>query len=104
MADIVRILGLDDDNHAPMFRMETGELFDTPRELVEFLSHSHDVEYQVKMFSIVDDLSGGLADYEFMEVDEMFYHLEGLTSSLPEGVHPSMVFELFWASANRRWW
>ena len=56
------------------------------------------------MFSIVDDLSGGLADYEFMEVDEMFYHLEGLTSSLPEGVHPSMVFELFWASANRRWW
>ena len=55
MADIVRILGLDDDNHAPMFRMETGEIFSTPRELIEFLSHSHDVEYQVKMFAIVND-------------------------------------------------
>jgi hypothetical protein len=32
MADIVRILGLDDDNHAPMFRMETGEIFSTPRD------------------------------------------------------------------------
>jgi hypothetical protein len=56
------------------------------------------------MFSIVNDLSGGLANYESMEVDEMFYHLEGLTSSLPDGIHPGMVFELFWASANRRWW
>ena len=43
MADVVRILGLDDDNHAPMFRMETGEIFNNPRELIEFLSHAHGV-------------------------------------------------------------
>lgn len=104
MADIVRILGLDDDNHEPMFRLETGEIYDSPRELIEFLSHAHDVEYQVKMFSIIEDLSGGLADYEPMEVDEMFYHLEGVGNSLPDGVHPGMVFELFWGSVNRRWW
>lgn len=36
MADIVRILGLDNNNRSPMFRMETGEIFSTPRELIEF--------------------------------------------------------------------
>lgn len=105
MADIVRILGLDDDNHAPMFRMETGEIFSTPRELIEFLSHSHDVEYQVKMFAIVNEWSGCLEEkFSCEEVDMMFYHLEGLTSSLPDGVTPYTVFDLFWESANRRHW
>ena len=28
----LRILGLDDDNHAPMFRMETGEIFNSLTE------------------------------------------------------------------------
>lgn len=105
MADIVRILGLDDDNHSPMFRMETGELFSTPCELIEFLSHSHDVEYQVKMFAIVDEWSTYLEEkFSYEEVDMMFYHLEGLTSSLPDGMTPDTVFDLFWESANRRHW
>ena len=105
MADIVRILGLDDDNHSPMFRMETGEIFSTPRELIEFLSHSHDVEYQVKMFAIVNEWSGCLEErFSYEEVDMMFYHLEGLTSSLPDSMTPDTTFELFWESANRRCW
>ena len=105
MADIVRILGLDDDNHAPMFRMETGEVFSTPRELIEFLSHSHDVEYQVKMFALVDEWSTCLeTKFSCEEVDMMFCHLEGLTRSLPDGVTPYTVFDLFWESANRRYW
>lgn len=107
MADIVRILGLDDDNHAPMFRMETGELFDTPRELIEFLSHAHDVEYQVKMFAIVDGVPKGfgLADYSQDDIDTMFGYLEGLYVH-PKEIVPveDFIFELFWASANRRWW
>jgi hypothetical protein len=102
MADIVRILGLDDDNHAPMFRMETGEIFNTPRELIEFLSHSHDVEYQVKMFAIVDYWTGELANYEPEEVDAMFYFLEGIQDF--EEAEPNYTFNLFWESVNRSWW
>ena len=102
MADIVRILGLDDDNHSPMFRMETGEIFNTPRELIEFLSHSHDVEYQVKMFAIVDDWTGELANYEPEEVDAMFSFLEGLEPW--KEAEFDLTFNLFWESANRSWW
>ena len=105
MADVVRILGLDDDNHAPMFRMETGEIFSTPRELIEFLSHSHDVEYQIKIFAIIDELSTRMEEkFSWDEIDMMFYHLEGLTSSLPDGMTSDAVFDLFWESANRRHW
>jgi hypothetical protein len=107
MADIVRILGLDDDNHAPMFRMETGEIFSTPRELIEFLSRSHDVEYQVKMFAIVDGVSEGLglADYNQDDIDTMFGYLEGLYVH-PKEIVPveDFIFELFWDAANRKRW
>ena len=102
MADIVRILGLDDDNHAPMFRMETGEIFNTPRELIEFLSHAHDVEYDVRMFAIVDNWTGELANYEPEEVDAMFYFLEGIESW--EEAEFDLTFNLFWESVNRSWW
>lgn len=105
MADVVRILGLDDDNHAPMFRMETGEIYNSPRELIEFLSHAHDVEYDVRMFAIVDELSENLAKYDMGDIAWMFYFLEGLISSLPADVNdPKAVFELFWDSASRRSW
>ena len=102
MADIVRILGLDDDNHALMFRMETGEIFDTPRELIEFLSHSHDVEYQVKMFAIVDNYSGTLAMYDQDDIDNWFYFLEGV--SCYEDADFGLIFDLFWESVNKEWW
>ena len=102
MADIVRILGLDDDNHAPMFRMETGEIFGTPRELIEFLAHSHDVEYQVKMFAIVGEYSGELANYEQDEIDMMFGYLEGVYKW--DEAEFDLTFNLFWESNNKGWW
>lgn len=102
MADVVRILGLDDDNHAPMFRMETGEIFNTPSELIKFLSHSHDVEYDVRMFAIVEDYGGDLANYEPEEIDEMFYFLEGIQDF--EEAEPNYTFNLFWESTNKEWW
>lgn len=102
MADIVRILGLDDDNHVPMFRMETGEIFSTPRELIEFLSHSHDVEYQVKMFAIVNEWTGRLEGFEHDEVDQMFCFLEGFGGATES--ESGFIFDLFWESANKEWW
>jgi hypothetical protein len=102
MADIVRILGLDDDNHAPIFRMETGEILDTPRELIEFLSHSHDVEYQVKMFTIVGNYSGTLAMYDQDDIDDWFYFLEDV--SRYEDADFGLIFDLFWESVNQQHW
>jgi hypothetical protein len=102
MADIVRILGLDDDNHAPMFVFETGEVYNTPRDLIKWLSHAHDVEYDVRMFAIVENYSGELLNYEPEEIDAMFYFLEGVEPW--EEAEFDLTFNLFWESVNRSWW
>ena len=102
MADVVRILGLDDDNHAPMFRMETGEIYDSPRELIQFLSHAHDVEYDVRIFSIVGEYTGELANYEQDEIDMMFGYLEGLYNW--DEAEFDLTFDLYWQSAPNTHW
>lgn len=102
MADIVRILGLDDDNYFPKFRMETGEIFNSPRELIEFLAHSHDVEYQIKMFAIMENYSGTLAMYNQNDIYTWFFFLEGI--SRYEDADFELIFNLFWESANKEWW
>ena len=102
MADVVRILGLDDDNHAPMFRMETGEIYNSPCELIKFLSHAHDVEYDVRMFSIVGEYTGTLEMYDQDDIDTWFYFLEGV--SRYEDADFELIFNLFWESSNKGWW
>lgn len=102
MADVVRILGLDDDNHAPVFRMETGEIYESLRELIAFLSHAHDVEYDVRMFSIVGEYTGTLEMYDQDDIDTWFYFLEGV--SRYEDVDFELIFNLYWESANKGWW
>ena len=99
---ILRILGLDDDNHAPMFRCEDGTVFNNYKELIVFLSKPHDCQIEVKMFAIVDDYFGDLANYEPEEIDTMFYFLEGIENF--EEAEPGFTFELFWNSANRQHW
>ena len=104
--DKLRIIGLDDDNHSPCFLCEEGTRFETYKELVDFLCKPHDCSIEVRMFAIVDPLpiGCGLADYEMEEIDDMFYHLEGCGGIIPEGMHPDLVFELFWNAANRYHW
>lgn len=102
MANILRILGLDDDNHAPMFRCEDGTLFETPKELIEFLAKPHDCQVEVKMFAIVDNYSGTLAMYDQDDIDTWFYFLEGV--SRYEDADFELIFNLFWNSANRHCW
>ena len=104
--DKLRILGLDDDNHSPCFRCEDGTLFENYKELIKFLSKPHGREYEVRMFAIVEGvpLGYGLFDYSDEEIDDMFYHLEGCGGQVPVGVHPDLVFDLFWCAANRLCW
>ena len=102
MADVVRVLGLDDDNHAPVFRFEDGSLFETPRTLIEFLALHHDVDYEIRMFSIVGEYTGTLAMQDQDDVDTWFYFLEGMSQY--EVADFEIIFNLYWESANKEWW
>ena len=99
----LRILGFDDDNHSPSFRCENGTVFSTYKELVEFLCKPHDRQFEVKMFAIVDNWEGGLADFEEEEVNSMFDYMVSY-GRLSENTTDDLIFELFWNSANRLWW
>ena len=98
----LRILGLDDDNHSPMFRCEDGTLFETPKELIEFLAEPHECKVEVKMFAIVDPFEGPAADLDEELVDKMFETVAGIASYVEVFVEDS--FETLWLSANRQWW
>lgn len=98
----LRILGLDDDNHSPVFVCEEGTEFNTYKELVEFLCKPHDCEIEVKMFAIVDQPSKELAKHDMEDIDDMFYFLEGVGSMKQYDFQKT--FDLFWESANKEWW
>jgi hypothetical protein len=102
MADVVRILGLDDDNHSPMFRFEDGSLFETPRELIEFLALHHDVDYEIRMFHIIEEPTGELEKIDTFSTDFMFEALEGLHDFGKNTFED--VFELFWSSSSDNWY
>lgn len=100
----IRILGMDDDNHEPMFVAETGEVFYDAQELIQILlAKPHLVEYEVKMFALVDGWSTALLEYDECEVDNMFDFL-CRTHHLESDAKFSKIFELFWESANRKNW
>lgn len=100
-----RILGLDDDNHQPVFVAETGNRYHGYRDIINYLAEPHLEPVEVKMFAIVDGWEEyeplGLFDEE--TVDMMFDMLGGLID-FPEGLSFDECFELFWNSANRKWW
>ena len=98
-----RILGLDDDNHSPMFVDENGTKFHTFKNLVDFLSQPHQDEVEVKMFAIVDEWSDKLEKYDEKEVNCMFDILAGIMKC-PENMNIQNLFNLFWESTNREWW
>ena len=99
----IRILGLDDDNHSPMFVGEDGTVYHGAQDLIGMLAKPHANTYEVKMFAIVDEWSDDLSAFEEEVVDHMFDFLEGI-STKPEGMEFDQIFNLFWESANRNWW
>lgn len=100
----MRILGLDDDNHSPIFVCEGGwGHYRTFKELVEFLSRPHQFRVEVKMFAIVNEWSDRLQKYSEEEVIDMFDALSGI-SKYSEDMVPEEVFDMFWESANRICW
>ena len=99
-----RILGLDDDNHSPVFVSEGGYgHYNSYKELIEFLSRPHQYEVEVKMFAIVDGWSTELLKYEEGQVECMFDALAGV-GSYPDYISPNDCFNLFWESTNRNFW
>ena len=99
----LRILGLDDDNHAPCFRCEDGTSFDNCQQLVEFLSKPHDCQVEVRMFAIVDNWTPEMEELGEAMVDEWFYFLE-CCNCAPDDTDLPTVFDMFWRAANRLHW
>ena len=99
----LRIMGLDDDNHGYCWVCENGATFSTTKEVMEFLSKPHEYQVELKLFAIVEELTGELANYDECLVDDMFAYLEDVAIR-PEGMSFIEIFDLFWCSANRQWW
>ena len=100
---IMRILGLDDDNHSPCFVCEDCKTeYAYASDLVEFLAKPHDFEVRVKMFHLIDYPNGKLENYTEDEINDMFSALEGYGHP-PCGLTDQEVFEMFWESANENW-
>lgn len=99
----LRILGLDDDNHSPMWVCENGTVFGTAKEIMSFLAKPHDVQYEIKMFALTDNWSEELLQYEEDQVNDMFDILEGI-ARCPKDIDANEIFNMFWESANRNYW
>lgn len=100
---VLRILGLNDDNHSPCFRCEDGTTFSICQQLVEFLSKPHDVQVEVKMFAIVDEWTAEMEELGEEKIDELFYFVEGYGRQ-PDGYTLEQTFNLFWNAADRLCW
>ena len=100
---VLRILGLNDDNHSPCFRCEDGTTFSNCQQLVEFLSKPHDVQVEVKMFAIVDEWTAEMEELGEEKIDELFYFVEGY-SRQPDDYTLEQAFNLFWNAADRLCW
>lgn len=100
---VLRILGLNDDNHSPCFRCEDGTTFSNCQQLVEFLSKPHDVQVEVKMFAIVDEWTAEMEELGEEKIDELFYFVEGYGRQ-PEDYTLEQAFNLFWNAADRENW
>ena len=100
---VLRILGLNDDNHSPCFRCEDGTTFSNCQQLVEFLSKPHDVQVEVKMFAIVDEWTAEMEELGEEKIDELFYFVEGYGRQ-PEDYTLEQAFNMFWNAADRLCW
>lgn len=98
-----RILGLDDDNHAPCFVTETGNKYNNPRELIKYLAEPHLEPVEVRMFAIVGEWSAEMETFTEDQVNEMF---DALTGSFirPNYITFENCFDMFWDVANKDWW
>ena len=97
--NVLRILGLDDDNHETCFCTETGKRFHNSMELIKFLGQPHNFTISLRTFAIVGDWSGELNSFSEDQVDSMFYFLEGY-GRIPENMSLERIFDLFWETAE----
>ena len=92
----IRILGLDDDYHSPFYISENGDCFPNIKTLIDFLSKPHKESYEVKVFSIIGDLSAEIYELGEEKVFKMFDELLNNNFNLTS-------FNLFWNSTNCFW-
>ena len=100
----MRILALNDDNHATCFTREDGVRYYNSASLIRELSDPHEEKYEVKGFVIFDEIEG----YNDEEVQLMFECVESV-QDVNEKVYNSELtfkdaFNILWLASSEYWY
>ncbi len=98
----MRVLALNDDNHADSFRTENGEEYTDPFTfMVKCLALPHNETYEIREFSVYDDVIRNGVIFSPNEVNELFDFVAGICS-FPYGIDISFeeAFDLLWEAAS----
>lgn len=98
----MRVLALNDDNHAHSFRIENGEEYtDSLTFMVKCLALPHNKTYEIREFFIYDDVTRNGARLPYDVVSELFDFVAGICK-FPYGIDISFeeAFDLLWEAAS----
>lgn len=98
----MRVLALNDDNHAHSFRTENGEEYTDPFTfMVKCLALPHNETYEIREFSIYDDVTRNGVLLPPDVVSDLFDFVAGICS-FPYGIDISFeeAFDLLWEAAS----
>lgn len=100
---MIRVLALNDDNHATYFTREDGvRYYDAADFINNCLAKPHAIEYVVRGFYICDDFSHTpLRDVDETVIDEMFDCVE--SGGELYGRNFTESFDTLWAASSERW-
>ena len=90
----IRVIGLDDDIHSPLFVTEEGVVMGDTNDLIRTLAAPHANNYEIRMFSVADDI---LECFECYDIEEFYELFDDLIAGNPKD------FEVFWKSSRKDW-
>ena len=96
----IRVLVMDDDNHAPMYVREDGISYYNEKDfMVKCVAKPHSIQFKLAHFSIVGELSEELANYDEDKLCGMFDTLCGYRWAKSSDSFEDL-FNMFWNSAD----
>jgi hypothetical protein len=98
----MRVLALNDDNHEDSFRIENGEEYTDPFTfMVKCLALPHNETYEIREFSIYDDVARNGVLLPPDVVSDLFDFVAGICE-FPYGIDISFeeAFDLLWEAAS----
>ena len=98
----MRVLAMNDDNHEHSFTTENGKKYSDPFTfMVECLALPHNETYEIREFSVYDDVIRNEVRLSHGVVSDLFDFVTGICKS-PYGIEISFeeAFDLLWETAS----